>query len=158
MMIDVSTLSTLVAAVSVVVGVVFTILEVRHFSRSRRTDIITQIYAKFGTKEMIEAVSRVGSAKYETFEDYMKKYGMTDLLQVALFFEGIGVLLEQNLVDINLVDSLFAPSFSSLWKVIRPLVVGMREYAQEPLMFSHFEYLYERLKSYREDKRQPRLG
>lgn len=50
-MVDVSTVSTIVATVSVVVGVVFTLLEVRHLARTRRTDVIMKIYESFRSRE-----------------------------------------------------------------------------------------------------------
>jgi hypothetical protein len=150
-MIDISTVSTVVAAVSVVIGVAFTVLEVRHMARTRRTDVIMRIYERFDSKEMIEALNRVGAAKFETFDEYGKKYGFVDLTQIAVFFEGVGVLLEQGLVDIKLLDSLFAPSFSSIWESIRPVVHAWRESIKQPTLFSHFEYLYERLRKYRNE-------
>jgi hypothetical protein len=149
--VDVATVSTVVATVSVIIGVVFTVLEVRHISRTRRTDIIMRIYDRFGSKEMIDAVVKVGAAKYDSFDDYVNKYGTADLLQVALFFEGVGALLEQDLIDIRMVDSLFAPNFSSLWGATRPLIEGIRKSAGQQSMFSHFEYLYERLKAHRKE-------
>jgi hypothetical protein len=57
-MIDFSTLLSLVTTASIIVGVVFTILEIRHLNKVRRTDIIMKIYDKFGTKEMVEAIKQ----------------------------------------------------------------------------------------------------
>ena len=56
-MIDIPTATSIVTMVSIIVGVVFTVLEVRHLNKVRRTDIIMKIYEKFGTKEMVEAVN-----------------------------------------------------------------------------------------------------
>jgi hypothetical protein len=67
-----------------------------------------------------------------------------------VLFEGLGVLLEQNLIDIDLVDRLFSPTLDSLWKRMRPIIYAMREGLKEPYFFSHFEYLVNRLSSYRE--------
>ncbi|WXG44623.1 MAG: hypothetical protein WED04_11415 [Promethearchaeati archaeon SRVP18_Atabeyarchaeia-1] len=77
---DISTISTAVAAVSVVIGVVFTVLEIHHLSRTRRTEIIMKVYERFGSREMVEAMSKVGRAKFENFDDYVKKYGLTDVV------------------------------------------------------------------------------
>lgn len=51
-MIDIPTATSIVTMASIIVGVVFTILEIRHLNRVRRTDIIMKIYEKFGTKEI----------------------------------------------------------------------------------------------------------
>ena len=63
-MIDFSTVLSLATTASIIVGVVFTILEIRHLNRVRRTDIIMKIYDKFGTKEVVEAVNKVGAAEF----------------------------------------------------------------------------------------------
>jgi hypothetical protein len=136
--IDVSTVSTIVAAASVVIGVVFTVLEVRHLARTRRTDIIMRIYERFDSKEMIEALNRVGAAKFETFDDYGKKYGYVDLTQIAVTFEGVGVLLQQGPVDIKLLNTLFAPSFSSFWESTRPVNLCLQRIHQAANPFLAF--------------------
>ena len=151
-MVDISAVSTVVATASVVVGVILALLELRHLARTRRTDVIMKIYERFGTREMIEAITKVGGAKFETFEEYMKKYSLTDVVQIATLFKGIGVLLEQNLVDIKLVDCLFGPSLNTVWESnIQTVIDGMRKGLKQPLFFSHFDYLYTRLNAYKKN-------
>jgi xanthosine utilization system XapX-like protein len=144
-MLDLSTIATVVAAVSVVVGVVFTVLELRHMTRTRQTDIIMRIYDRFGSKEMVEAIYSVGQLRSKT----PPKSGLIGVIQIAIVFEGLGVLLEQDLIDIKLVDRLFGPTLDALWEPIRPLIYGMRESLKQPTFFSHFEYLHNRLNDYR---------
>jgi hypothetical protein len=82
----------------------------------------------------------------------MKKYGLTDVVQIITLFEGIGVLLEQGLVDINLVDYLFGPSLNTVWESnIQTVINGMRKGLNQPSFFSHFDYLYKRLNTYRKE-------
>jgi hypothetical protein len=147
-LVDIPTISAIVVAVSVVVGLVFTLMELRHLARTRRTDVIMRIYDRFGTKEMVEAINSVGQMKFQKAE-FPPKSEMTGVTQVAIYFEGLGVLLQQKLIDIELVDSLFGPSLVSLWEPIFPMIQGMRDNLKEPFFFSHFEYLYNRLNGYR---------
>jgi hypothetical protein len=149
-MIDIPTIASIVTTVSIVIGVVFTVLEIRHLARTRKTEIIMQIYDRFGTREVVEAINRVGSAKFENITDYNEKYGFTDVTQIAELFEGIGVLLEQNLIDIKMVDRLFGPTLNLLWVRMKPVIYAMREGLKEPFFFSHYEYLINRLNAYRE--------
>lgn len=74
---------------------------------------------------------------------------MTGVIQIAIVFEGLGVLLEQDLIDVKLVDNLFGSTLDALWEPIRPLILGMRESLKQPYFFSHFEYLHNRLNDYR---------
>jgi hypothetical protein len=148
-MVDVSAVSSIVTTVSVVIGVVFALLEIRHLARTRKTEIIMRIYDRFGSREIVEAINKVGMAKFESLEDYRMKYGFTDVTELAVLFEGLGVLLEQNLIDIKMVDRLFGPTLNSLWVRMEPVIYAMRKGLNEPFFFSHFEYLVKRLSSYR---------
>lgn len=148
-MIDIPTATSIVTMASIIIGVVFTILEIRHLNRVRRTDVIMRIYDRFGTREVVEAINRVGNAKFENIADYGKKYGFTDIAQIGELFEGVGVLLEQNLIDIKMVDRLFGPTLNLLWVRMKPVLYAMREGLKEPFFFSHYEYLVNRLDSYR---------
>jgi hypothetical protein len=149
-LIDIQTASSVVTTLSIIIGVAFTILELRHLSIVRRTDLIMKIYDKFGDREIVEAMNKVGNAKFENIEDYHKKYGFTEVTQIAVLFEGLGVLLEQNLIDIKMVDRLFGPTLNQLWVRMKPVIYAMRKGLNEPFFFSHYEYLVDKLDNYRE--------
>ena len=106
-----------------------------------------KIYERFGSKEIVEAVNRVGASKFESFEDYSKKYGVTDIdiTMIAVLFDGIGVLLEQNLIDIHMVDQLFGTTIYLLWSKMEPVINAMRKGLNEPSFFAHFENLIYKL-------------
>jgi hypothetical protein len=108
-----------------------------------------KIYEKFGTKEMVEAVNKVGAAEFESLTDYREKHGFTDVTEVAVLFDGVGVLLEQNLIDIKMADRLFGPTLNVLWLRMQPVIYAMRNGLNEPAFFAHYEYLVKRLDAYR---------
>ena len=146
---DISTIATIITTVSIVIGVIFTLLELRHLTGTRKTEIIMKIYDRFGSREMVEAINKVGASKFENLDDYRNKYGFTEAVEVAVLFEGIGVLLEQNLIDIRMADRLFGPTINLLWERMQPLIYAMRKGLNQPFFFSHFEYLIDRLSTYR---------
>jgi hypothetical protein len=146
---DISTIATIVTTLSIAIGVIFALLELRHLTGTRKTEIIMKIYDKFGSREMVEAINKIGASKFESLDDYRKKYGFTEAVEVAVLFEGIGVLLKQNLIDIKIVDSLFGSTINLLWERMQPLIYAMRKGLNEPFFFSHFEYLIKRLSAYR---------
>ena len=151
-MIDISTITAIVTTASIIVGVIFTLLEIRHFNKTRKTEIIMKIYERFGSKEIVEAMNRVGASKFDNFENYNKKYGVTDITEIAVLFDGIGVLLEQNLIDINMVDQLFGTTIYLLWNKMEPVIKAMRKGLNEPSFFAHFENLINRLNVHRKRK------
>ncbi|HVQ00843.1 MAG TPA: hypothetical protein VMT57_04965 [Candidatus Thermoplasmatota archaeon] len=146
---ELTTISTIVATASIIIGVIFTLLELRHFHRTRKTEIIMKIYDRFSSKEMIEAMNKVGAIQFDNFEEYRKKYGFTEVAEIAVLFEGLGVLLEQNLIDIDLVNDLFGPTLDLLWERMQPVIVSMRKGLNQPYFFSHYEYLVDSLNAYR---------
>jgi hypothetical protein len=151
-MIDIPTISAIVVAAGVLIGLFFTLLELRHLARTRKTDVIMRIYDRFSSKEMVEAISSVGQLRFKPMEP-MPSEKLTGVVQVSTLFEGLGVLLEKGLIDVELVDSLFGPSLDTLWEPIRPFIYSTREALKQPFMFSHFEYLHNRLNDFR--KRSP---
>ena len=146
---ELTTISTIVATASIIIGVIFTLLELRHFHRTRKTEIIMKIYDRFSSKEMIEAMNKVGAIQFDNFEEYRKKYGFTEVAEIAVLFEGLGVLLEQKLIDIDLVNDLFGPTLDLLWERMQPVIVSMRKGLNQPYFFSHYEYLVDSLNAYR---------
>jgi hypothetical protein len=153
-MLDLTAISSLVTTLSVVIGVIFALMELRHLTETRKTEIIMNLYERFTSKEIVEAMSKVLTAgKFESLEDYGKKYGLTEALMIANLYEGLGVLLEQNLIDIKMVAGLFggAAGLFSLWKKMEPMIHALREFMHSPFFLSHFEYLVKRLSEYKKE-------
>jgi hypothetical protein len=53
-MADVQTVSILVAATSVMVGVIYYVLQIRHQTKLRQTDLALRLYTSWVSKEMTE--------------------------------------------------------------------------------------------------------
>jgi hypothetical protein len=148
---DVLTVSAIIAAVSVVVGVIFAVLELRHLAKNRRTDVILRIYERFASKEIVEAIMTIGAPGPGDFDDYVKKNGIVGLVQVLETFDEVGILLEDGLVDIKLVNSLFGPSLNERWESrMKKYIEGLRKASDQQSFFLHVDYLLERLDGYRE--------
>jgi hypothetical protein len=94
-----------------------------------------KIYDRFSSREMVEAINKVGNSKFESLDDYRKKYGFAEVTEIAVLFEGLGVLLEQNLIDIKMINSLFDPTLNLLWENMQPVIYAMRKGLNEPFFF-----------------------
>ncbi len=62
-----------------------------------------------------------------------------------MFFEGIGVLLKRNLLDIEMVDDLLGHSIKLTWEKMGPIEKETRKRWDDPRTFDDFEYLYDEL-------------
>jgi hypothetical protein len=89
----------------------------------------------------------------------MKKYGPKTNPKawhssgsVAAFFEGIGVLVYQNLIDVELVAELMSRHVIRFWEKMEPISKEMRRRLNLPRVDEKIEYLYDEMK-----KREQRL-
>jgi hypothetical protein len=77
---------------------------------------------------------------------------MVDAIQVIEIFEQVGILLQEGLVDIKLVDSLFGVSVNSAFEsTLLMLVKGMRKASGQPRFFPHVDYLFGELDAFKKE-------
>jgi len=152
-MVGITEISAVVAAAGVIIGVLYYILEMRHQNKVRQTDLITRLtYDISVNKEFLEATVDVLKAEFSDYNDFVRKYGdpisrnqvPLSFMMVGNFFEQIGVLYRNELIDIPLISQLFPVSL--LWEKIRPLAEIMRSEYHNPGFFEHFEYLHNVMK------------
>jgi len=159
-MVDISTVSIVIAAASVVAGVVYYSFQLRHQTKMRKTDLIIRLYSTYGSNEFREALIKVMNLQFKDYEDYVKKYGpwFSDqpahkaMAMVGMFFEGIGVLLYKKLIDVSLTYDLFSTPTRLCWEKLKPVVEGLRKQYNDPTIFEWSEYLYNEMQ-----KREQRL-
>ncbi|MCJ7422975.1 hypothetical protein MUP01_01735 [Candidatus Bathyarchaeota archaeon] len=68
-MVDISTLSIAIASASVVVGVVYYALQIRHQARIRQTDLVMRLYSTFSSREFQDAWTKVRTSDLEGLTD-----------------------------------------------------------------------------------------
>jgi hypothetical protein len=68
-LVDISTLSIAIASASVVVGVVYYALQIRHQARIRQTDLVMRLYSTFSSREFQDAWTKVRTSDFEGLTD-----------------------------------------------------------------------------------------
>lgn len=152
-MIDIQTISVVIAAATVVAGVIYSSLQFAEQTKMRQTDLIMRLYSTFSSGEFQDAWAKVRDADLENVTDIydqLKKHGK-EVNQVCLFFEGIGILLNRKLADIAMIDDLFGGAVTREWERVRTSVMKAREQLKDPSAYYYFEYLYGEMKK-REQK------
>jgi len=145
-MVDITEISAMVAAAGVLVGVLFTYEQVRDLVNNRKTELVMSLYRDFSNKDFQGAWQKIMSSEYKDYHDYVKKYGLNDVWQVVMFFEGVGTLLHLRLVNINLVQHLISGPIVSTWEKMKPVIEGHRQKMNQPQFCEWFEYLYNEMK------------
>ena len=161
-MIDITEISAMVAAAGVLVGVVYYVLEIRHQTILRQTDLVMRLFSTFASEDHRTAGKKVIWIDYKDYDDYVKKYGApnseepvpTAVDTVPYFYEEVGVLLSKKLIDIDLIDQLFGYNILLVGAKIMPILEEGRKRLNVPRFWTNFEYLYKEMKK-REQKFHP---
>jgi hypothetical protein len=147
MELEITSISAIIAAVGVIAGLVLTIQELRHLHTQRQTDLVMRLWQQSCSEENVRAWSRLESAEYRDFNDFVKKYGHSfsenpvpiAFSITARFFEGIGIAVHSKIVDIDLLRNFWDVNMG--WKKVKPIAEGLRKEFSVPEIFERFEYL-----------------
>jgi hypothetical protein len=141
-MVGVTEISAVVAAVGVLIGVAYYILDMRNQARIRQTDLVMRLYSQFTSLEFQKMWEQVLNRDGKGYDDYIKMYGLAELTAVGMFFEGIGILLKRKLIAIELVDDMFTTPIKWTWEKIRNIILEARKIRNQTEILEWFEYLY----------------
>jgi hypothetical protein len=152
---DIVSLSSIVAAAGVVVGMILTVQELRHLHKQRQTDLLVRLapWLNMTSGELQQAYMKVLKMKFNDYGDFVKKYGpltaekpeQTAIITLGNYFEAIGTLAKRKLIDLDLLWDYWGQTFITLWEEkISPMAkVAREEYNQET---DNTEYLYNEMK------------
>jgi hypothetical protein len=155
---DIASISAVVAATGVLIGVVLTILELRNLVKTRQMDLLMDLYLSWDTEDMKKATGRFLGLEIENYNDFVKKHGpvvsvepersqiWNDIDRIGWFFNGAGFLVQGKFVDIKSVDDLLGYGVVLAWEKMKPLVEGWREEYNMPKSFGWFEHLANEIK------------
>ena len=168
-MIELSVVRDLVAIFGVIAGFSYYVITVRNQRKARQAQLLTGLYETYRSPEFRKMQIEVLRMDCENFDEFDEKYGPEADLEsyskwqsVLAFFNGIGVLLKNDMIDINLVDELLSNMIFATWDRTGSIIKEWREIARDlyprPSRSSYypyyhgFEYVYEELK-----KREPKI-
>ena len=161
-LVDISTLSIAIASASVVAGVVYYALQLRHQIKQRQTDLLVRLapWLNMSSTELQRAYVKVLNLESKDYDAFVKRYGsplaekpeQMALMTVGNYFEAIGTLLRRKLIDMELVWDYWGETFITLWEEkYKDYVDGIRKQFHHPEYGDATEYLYNEMKK-REQK------
>jgi len=143
-MVDASLVLDAIVAVSIAMGAIFAVLELRGMARDRRTHLVLDIFAYVGTLEYSEQWAKIMNAEFKTAEEAEEKCSFVTMSMIARYYEGVGLLIRRGLVDADLVfESL---PIDLLWNKMKPWCLDKR--STKPDSYVHFEYAAEKCAAY----------
>jgi len=180
-MIELSVIRDLVAIFGVIAGLAYYVMTVRNQNRTRQAQLLWSIYDNYRSIESRRQSMEIHGWEWEGIDDFFEKYGQQNNPEAwtlwttkAALFNGIGILLKRNLIDIRLLDDLLTNSVDRHWNAIKmgPILLEWRKrlplqrlergWTPDPKYSNHvhdsttsttfdcFDYLYTRLMEYRD--------
>ena len=149
-MLDIPSISAVVAAVGVLVGVTLAYLEVRTLVKQRQTDLTLRVHSTWTTEGMVELWLKIWNLEFKDYADFTKRYGswlsenpeQTALIAVINHFETVGYLMQKKMIDYGLVDLM---PVSMTWKKLKPIIEGFREQHNNPRIYEMIEFAHNEL-------------
>jgi hypothetical protein len=121
---------------------------------TRQAQLFMQIHSQWKDREFIRRFyDTLNNWEWKDNKDFWSKYGQEaneeafiTMIEIAWYFEGVGHLLRDKLIDIRLVEALYVDRVIRIWEKMYPITVGLRESERNPDYYGNFEYLYREMK------------
>jgi len=153
-MIELSVIRDLVTIFGVIAGFSYYVMTVKHQNSSRRGQLFMEMYRDFKRPDVQKAYSDIVHVwKWDNWEDFQKKYGrlsnwdeFNKYMLVYSIYEGLGVLIYRNLIDVKMIDELMRSYVIQFWEKIGPVMVESRVRRDNPWIAEWTDYLYTEVK------------
>ena len=155
-------LSYTAGAISVVLGVVYYVFNIREQTLNRRVTLTNSLLEAFSSREGYRLMQELFSMKWSDFDDFLRKYDSSvnpdNLALRASVFTRCEILGRQHrsgLIDIDTLFSVCNTNITQLWVKFKPIIEEYRRRGvYSKIEYENFEYLAVELRKLME-KRDP---
>lgn len=144
-----------------IIALTYYALTIRNQTKSRQTQIFMQLHEEKYDREGLEAFFNLQNWHWEDYDDYQRKYGPYTHPELAAimesqtsYFEGLGILVQDGMVDINIVNRIAGRRINQLWYKFEAAIKDIRKMARGPGSdyAESFEYLANEIIELRKQK------
>jgi hypothetical protein len=156
-MIDIQTVSFLIAGISVSLAAIYYLLNIKNDYRSRQALILSSLQSRIDTPEFWERyIDIVWIYRYMDYDEFSKKVlndkrKSAEVMSVISTFYHIGWLVKKKLLDINAVIG-FTFDVVVVYDAVMPHLARFGEEQGQPYRPGHYPYftfLYDEIKKHR---------
>jgi hypothetical protein len=150
-MIDLGLIRDIVTIFGVIAGFSYYVLTVRNANKARQVEMLHRLHDSKYDVEGIERFFQLTNLEWDDFNDYFEKYSAMNNPKMAAimesqmsFFEGLGVIVKKQVIDLDTVYDIFSNRIISLWLKYETVVKGWRktvEYGPGAFYCENFENL-----------------
>lgn len=148
---DLTTLANLariIGTIAVISGIIFGLLQIRHYQKQRRDVAAVQLVNSFQNPDFNKALRRIWSLPDDTSITKIRELGdewEEAAFQVGMTLEAIGVLVYRRIVPLPILDELMGDAILILWKKLSAWVEYLRVEQKRDSAYEWFQWLADRL-------------
>ena len=121
----IQTISILISSIGMIIALTYYMLTIRNQNKTRQAQLLMGLYDSYRSPESRIQSLEIQSWKWKDMDDFWDKYGQENNPEAwakweakASFFNGVGILLKRNLIDIKLLDDLLTSSVNRHWNIL----------------------------------------
>jgi len=143
---DIELIANISLALSFLIAVIFGIIEAKQSTRDRRERLTLEAIHNFQTREFGEISAQLSYHKLPAnFQEFMALpiTEQAKYIQFGQEMESLGILVAEQLLDIDLVDKMLGSFVTTAWKKYKPTFDGIRQKHSDPFLGEYFQWLAE---------------
>jgi hypothetical protein len=141
-------IANIALAVSAVIALVFGIVQVKSATRDRRERLTLEALRNFNTREFAELMNYVTAHHIPPTHEKWQKLPAGEGIMITQFaqeMESLGLLVAEQLINIDLVDKTIGSLVSVTWEKYKLMIRDSREKRPDPFLSEYFQWLAERI-------------
>lgn len=120
---------------SIALGALFTVMELRGMSRDRKTHLVLDVFNHVTTTDYMGHWAKIRDTEFKDGKDAEDRCSLASIALIACYTDAVALLIRRKLVDPELIFDLI--DFDLVWKRLGPWVQYQRE--------RYNEYFFENL-------------
>ena len=144
---ELSVFLELITATAVVLGILFGLLQLRHYHVSRKRESALHLLTSFQTAEFVQGTwLTLGLPDGLSTKEIEDRVGEVHLIHLSMStWESIGILVFNRETSLSMVHDAYGGLILISWKRLENYVVELRETLQSESLYEWFQWLAERM-------------
>jgi hypothetical protein len=123
----------------------------QHNLETRQAQLFMFIYDKWIAKDFVESnhkIQTIDPKKIKGLKELERSSGWEDVVRIGTYFEGLGVLVREELIDVRLVSLFIYGEVKGFWESWGLFLIDYRVVHNYPRAWIEAEFLYDRVIDY----------
>ena len=150
--------------ISLTIAAVYYSLQIKNQNKTRQAQLFMQIYEKWYDPVFSRNTAEIRSWEWDDVDEFNSKYsvevnpeGYSKFLSYIRFFQGVGVLLQQGLIDVTLVGEMMPATVLMAYTRYGEILKDQRSrYEVTQRLWEPVDYLYNEVLKYEKRKASKR--